>query len=218
MLSSFAVCLCGKAEHQGRRAWWRRPAYIIASRKPRRRHRNMGWNATFPEHPRDPLSLSKPHLLVSTTSQQDHIKNQLGSNLLIRWEPLRSSHFLKALHLATKPISELLGNTSYPHHSTFLLLGRMDRVMLSLIWASPVSQFSLAHTAVIEMNAFISLKIKSQLMKKPPISLKWSWVIPLGAPLLGALHFRDIPATVHSSPGLYSSFSEYQTSVRSKDP
>lgn len=149
MFSGFAVCLCGKAEHQIRRAWWRRPVYIMTSRKPRRRHRNMGWESTFLEHPSDPLSLPKPHFLVSATSQQDHISNQLGSNLLIRWEPLVSSHFLKALHLATKPISELLGNTSYPHHSAFLLLGRMDRVMLSLIWASPVSQFSLAHTVVV---------------------------------------------------------------------
>lgn len=167
-----------------------------------------GMRCNFPEHPRDPLSLPTPHFLVSTTSQQGHIRNQLGTNLFIRWEPLRSSHFLKALHLATKPVSELLGNTSYPHHNTFLLLGRIDRVMLSLIWASPVSQFSLAHTVMVEMNAFISLrKIKSQLR-----------VIPPGAPLLGAFHIHYIPATVHSSPGLYSSFSEYQPSVSPKAP
>lgn len=186
MLGGFAVCLCGKAEHQGWRAWRRRLAYIMASRRSRIRHSDIGWGAAFPEHPHDPLSLPTPHFLVSTTSQQGHVRNQLGSNLFIRWEPLGSRHFLKALHLTTKPVPELLGNASYPHHSTFLLLGRMDREMLSLIWASPVSQFSLVHTAVVEMNAFISpRKIKSKLIFKSPPSVlndpEWS---PLVHPFL----------------------------------
>lgn len=99
-----------------------------------------GMRCNFPEHPRDPLSLPTPHFLVSTTSQQGHIRNQLGTNLFIKWEPLRSSHFLKALRLATKPGSELLGNTSYPHHSTFLLRqdGQSDAVFHLSISSFPV--------------------------------------------------------------------------------
>lgn len=51
VLSGFVVCLSGKAEHQGRRAWWRRAAYIMTSRKQRRGHSSRGWDAAFQEHP-----------------------------------------------------------------------------------------------------------------------------------------------------------------------
>jgi hypothetical protein len=66
-------------------------------------------------HPSGLLSLSKPHFLSPPNNPIMPYYDSIKSNTLIRSQPSRSNHFLKAHQLPTKPPkNEFPGDISYP--------------------------------------------------------------------------------------------------------